>query len=134
MKANFIEDGYNNNCVIHALSVMRLALGYDGIVPESMPRGGVRPSVIINHLHDVFPDHDVFVFCKADDQSPIQRGIYYCGTEYRPYFEECGNYLIAFGYEQRDGPGGHMVIGAPITYGQLEISIIIAVMKEAHNA
>lgn len=95
----------SGGCVAHALSVMRLALGYADGVPETLrddAGGGKSDHWILANAAAWFPEHEVLV-----------RGL---GDSIDASFEHDA-WLIGYGYRLiKDGailPDQHFVIGAP---------------------
>ncbi len=105
-------------CVAHALSVMRLALGYPNGVPTALrddAGGGKDDEWIVANAAAWFPEHDVRVWSyddcvHADDLDLDPR-------------------LLAYGYRLvQDGvllPDQHFVIGAPDF--RMAVTIVVGV-------
>jgi hypothetical protein len=125
-----IADAFGGRCADRAISTMRAALGYDIGLPDGWPLNS-SPGVdeIVTALPMAFPGREVKVWCllKNWEAADIDGDILYCGTSLQ-WEKECDTYLFAFTYGR--GDAGHMVVGFPSVYGDMELSLAIAVRIE----
>lgn len=105
-----------DNCVEHAFSVMRLALGYKTGLPRGWDddEGAVRK--IEEWAFKAFPRHDVAVIWAETDD-------FFSG-------EHWDDYLLAFIYSEKGSDSGHVVIGGPHIFGSMHLCGVIAVRIE----
>jgi len=107
----------DNGCVAHALSVMRLALGYktgmaEGVKPLDEPTVADVREMAMN----AFPGRHVMVITTNAEGC-------YAGE----FWER---YLLAYCYKNKRARQSHMVIGSLVTDEEQELDLIIAVSIE----
>jgi hypothetical protein len=113
-----IVPSLGDQCLAHAVSVMRLALRYrKGLPKEWDYQPGDSIGHIIENVHWAFPGRQVMVIAPH----PIN----WCFTE--DFWED---YLLAFIYVDAQGEIAHAVIGAPWEPKGMEITWVIAVSIE----
>ena len=126
-----IADMSESKCVDRAVSTMRLALGYNSGLPDNWPLypvGTRGVPQLIEMLDHSFPGREIIVYCHREnwDKTSVEN-IDYGGT-LAECTNECNKYLHAFTY---DGDGiGHMVVGWPVAYGDMSISMLVSVKIE----
>ena len=124
-----IETQFNNRCVARGLSIMRIVLGYDGIIPFEIEKTQVQD--IINIVGKVFPDNEVYVWSHPDKFEYPDINVHYCGDNIPDSFDDI-RYIIGFSYfENFDGPG-HFVVGWPVAYNNL-LGLVIAVEENVNE-
>ena len=121
MKNKFVYQygGQNGICFYHAVSVLRAALGYDTPYPETLTKPEpVYTEYIVQNAGDLFPDHEVSVYCKdtLKNLAHNYRGAW-------PEDKDMGGFLWMYDYSTKEeylmkkGDGGlwssHTVIGSP---------------------
>lgn len=127
-----IAQASNDNCVIRALSTMRLALGYTRSIPKNVDTeiGSKTAAWIAKNATHWFPDHTVYAWHK---QRVDGTDYNYMGSVYGHEFDT-DNHLIAFAYENPETGKGHMVIGTPYTFGNMLLSFVLAVsLHKSHK-
>lgn len=123
----------NARCVDRAFSTIRAVLGYDTALPDGWDKniGNRDPSNLISRSVQAFPKHQVLVWCleKNWDKCGEREHVEYMG-EHITSGEEWDNYLFAFAYGIEEEGCGHMVVGWPTAFGQMEISFVLAVNQK----
>ena len=107
----------SSGCVGHALSVMRLALGYADGVPEELRAdagGGKSDMWILEHGPQWFPRHEVRVWCNPQCARAANDTSAFAGDIIGPDLD-FDAWLMAWGYDtdMGDDSDSHFVIGAP---------------------
>lgn len=110
-------------CVNHAISVMRLALGYSW----GLPAGWFYPGVLLPDGVDLFkrafPEHAVHFFVPDDAIGKFAGA----GSFSQMKFLDPDEYLWAFAYEV-EGAVHHFVIGLPVVReGKVQAASVLAV-------
>lgn len=120
-RAGIVPAG-THKCVNHAISVMRLALGYSSGLPSDWYWSGY----LLRDGHELFqrafPKHEVYLFVPDDTvaefpgATPMSQIKYYHADEH----------LWAFAYPT--GTGHHFVIGMPVVEeGEIQAASVLAV-------
>ena len=127
-----IADTYDKGCVDRAISTMRAALGYNTALPEGWNPKSRNTADVIRLAGMSFPGREVKVWCTEENWNKIERAenMIYEGAHLTPG-KWCNSYLFGFVYGPPDGDIGHMVVGWPIAYGDMQMSLTIGVKIEA---
>jgi hypothetical protein len=120
-----IADAYDGKCVDRGFSTMRLALGYKRGLPESWVSQTISIRKFLNLLPSVFPGRRFRIWGDPKLCKGSFLWEHYIGTEYSTTAES-NNWLTAFVYGPQEGKS-HFVIGEPTVFGDMEVSLIIAV-------
>jgi len=131
MMSKLIANTYDKGCVERAISTMRAALGYDTALPEGWNPKSREADDVIRLASMSFPGREVKVWCIEEDWNKIERveNMVYEGV-YLTSGEWCNSYLFGFVYGPPDGGIGHMVVGWPIAYDGIQVSLTIGVKIE----
>jgi hypothetical protein len=134
MNNPIIASATKGGCVLHGLSVMRSALGYDGPLPSTVS-GTRTQSEIIEMLPQWFVRHPVYVWCNEEIwegvvSHPILTNIQYRGGVGEIVNDKDIDAMWAFAYHQDGRDNGHFVVGLPVTYGDMRCCLAIAVLLE----
>jgi len=119
-----IANQFDGKCVERAISTMRMALGYEQGLPDNYAPKGKRPHNVIELFDLSFSDRDRKVWTSNEFWDLADSDSTYMETYWEPAME-WNDYLFAFAYEHKDG--GHMVVGWPSVYGDMKVSLVVAV-------
>lgn len=110
-----IVPAHTHKCVNHAISVMRLALGYSCGLPEGWYWPGMLPARGRDFFQLAFPRHEVHLFVPDDAAGRFPSSEPF--SQMRHYNPD--EYLWAFAYKtERDH---HFVIGLPAGLGAASV-------------
>lgn len=123
----------NARCVDRAFSIIRAVLGYDTALPDGWDKNVENrdPSNVISRGAQAFSKHQVLVWCLKENWAKcVERGhVEYMGERITSG-KEWDDYLFAFVYGIEEEEYGHMVVGWPTAFGQMEISFVLAVNQK----
>ncbi len=120
-----IADMFENKCVERAISTIRMALGYTQGLPDNYPSfEEKRPYHVIELFDLCFSDRDIKVWTTEEFWKLSKSNSTYMGTNWEIH-KKWDKYLFAFAYENKTN--GHMVVGWPSVYGDMCVSLVIAV-------
>lgn len=119
-----IETQFDDRCASRGLSIMRIVLGLDGILPVEIV--DKTTSGLIAVVGKEFPDNEVYVWCAPEKFIEADANVHYCG-EWLNTIDDT-KYIIGFAYFDGENGPGHFVVGWPVAYNNL-LGLAIAVKE-----
>ncbi len=118
---------HKDKCVERSISTMRAALGYNNPLPPDWNSNTEKREVyqVINLINKSFPGREIRIWCTDENWKKSDAP----NCEFAGQSITCGEwgneYIFGFTYHGPDR--GHMVVGWPTAFGDMEICLTVAV-------